>query len=186
MLRLFFLYPEPNLLSGTAHSVNKRGVKKRDLDVEELKEILSPLLPFVRTEHILPPNSDVLADAVGAFLSIFTFLSPPHKCMLVDRRRRSNIAFFLPLQLKRGLLSTPPSDMLPTAEGGKANAWLRQKNAGIYVRPRLFSPYVEEAKVRFPSNSVQWGAKTPVNHFVFEVAIIKESAGPTKKESTLG
>uniref|UniRef100_A0A3Q3JBY5 BTB domain-containing protein n=1 Tax=Monopterus albus TaxID=43700 RepID=A0A3Q3JBY5_MONAL len=104
-------FPEPNLLSGTAHSVNKRGVKRRDLDVEELKEILSPLLPFIRTEHILPPNSDVLADA-----------------------------------LKRGLISTPPSDMLPTPEGGKSNAWLRQKNAGIYVRPRLFSPYVEEAK----------------------------------------
>jgi len=50
--------------------------------------------------------------------------------------------------MKRGLISTPPSDMLPTAEGGKANAWLRQKSAGIYVRPRLFSPYVEEAKVR--------------------------------------
>uniref|UniRef100_A0A8I4A2G7 BTB/POZ domain-containing protein 7 n=1 Tax=Callithrix jacchus TaxID=9483 RepID=A0A8I4A2G7_CALJA len=50
------------------------------------------------------------------------------------------------LQLKRGLISTPPSDMLPTTEGGKSNAWLRQKNAGIYVRPRLFSPYVEEAK----------------------------------------
>lgn len=64
------VYPEPNLLSGTAHSVNKRGVKKRDLDVEELKEILSPLLPFVRTEHILPANSDVLADAVGTFPSM--------------------------------------------------------------------------------------------------------------------
>lgn len=102
---------EPNLLSGTAHSVNKRGVKRRDLDVEELREILSPLLPFIRTEHILPPSSDVLTDA-----------------------------------LKRGLISTPPSDMLPMAEGGKANAWLRQKNAGIYLRPRLFSPYVEEAK----------------------------------------
>lgn len=49
--------------------------------------------------------------------------------------------------MKRGLISTPPSDMLPTTEGGKSNAWLRQKNAGIYVRPRLFSPYVEEAKV---------------------------------------
>ncbi|KAG7466307.1 hypothetical protein MATL_G00163390 [Megalops atlanticus] len=102
---------EPNLLSGTAHSVNKRGVKRRDLDIEELKEILSPLLPYIRTEHILPTNSEVLSDA-----------------------------------MKRGLISTPPSDMLPTAEGGKANAWLRQKNAGIYVRPRLFSPYVEEAK----------------------------------------
>ncbi|KAL2082013.1 hypothetical protein ACEWY4_021831 [Coilia grayii] len=53
---------EPNLLSGTAHSVNKRGVKRRDLDVEELKEILSPLLPYVRTDHILPPNSEVLSD----------------------------------------------------------------------------------------------------------------------------
>ncbi|XP_028917172.1 BTB/POZ domain-containing protein 7 isoform X1 [Ornithorhynchus anatinus] len=102
---------EPNLLSGTAHSVNKRGVKRRDLDVEELREILSSLLPFVRIEHILPMNSEILSDA-----------------------------------LKRGLISTPPSDMLPTAEGGKSNAWLRQKNAGIYVRPRLFSPYVEEAK----------------------------------------
>ncbi|XP_072479182.1 BTB/POZ domain-containing protein 7 [Notamacropus eugenii] len=102
---------EPNLLSGTAHSVNKRGVKRRDLDIEELREILSSLLPFVRIEHILPMNSEVLNDA-----------------------------------LKRSLISTPPSDMLPTAEGGKSNAWLRQKNAGIYVRPRLFSPYVDEAK----------------------------------------
>uniref|UniRef100_A0AAY4AS79 BTB domain-containing protein n=1 Tax=Denticeps clupeoides TaxID=299321 RepID=A0AAY4AS79_9TELE len=102
---------EPNLLSGTAHSVNKRGVKRRDLDIEELRDILSLLLPFVRMEHILPTNCDVLTDV-----------------------------------MKRGLISTPPSDMLPTAEGGKANAWLRQKNTGIYVRPRLFSPYVEEAR----------------------------------------
>lgn len=57
-------------MSGTAHSVNKRGVKRRDLDVEELKEILSPLLPFVRTEHVLPTNSDVLSDAVSAFFFI--------------------------------------------------------------------------------------------------------------------
>ncbi len=53
---------------------------------------------------------------------------------------------------REGLISTPPSDMLPTAEGGKANAWLRQKSAGIYVRPRLFSPYVEEAKVGYTSS----------------------------------
>lgn len=58
--------PEPNLLSGTAHSVNKRGVKRRDLDLEELKEILSPLLPFVRTEHILPANSEILSDTVSS------------------------------------------------------------------------------------------------------------------------
>ncbi|XP_077675435.1 BTB/POZ domain-containing protein 7 isoform X2 [Eretmochelys imbricata] len=110
-LEFNMLAQEPNLLSGTAHSVNKRGVKRRDLDIEELREILSSLLPVVRTEHILPMNSETLSDA-----------------------------------MKRGLISTPPSDMLPTSEGGKSNAWLRQKSAGIYVRPRLFSPYVEEAK----------------------------------------
>lgn len=63
-------FPEPNLLSGTAHSVNKRGVKRRDLDLEELKEILSPLLPFVRTEHILPANSEVLSDTVSVFVCL--------------------------------------------------------------------------------------------------------------------
>ncbi len=144
------VYSEPNLLSGTAHSVNKRGVKRRDLDVEELKEILSPLLPFIRTEHILPPNSDVLADAVSApclhFLSCCVCV-----CVHLSQCDLHILSFDLHSppcsQLKRGLISTPPSDMLPTAEGGKANAWLRQKNAGIYVRPRLFSPYVEEAKV---------------------------------------
>lgn len=64
---MYFLFhpSEPNLLSGTAHSVNKRGVKRRDLDIEELREILSPLLPFVRIEHILPMNSEVLSDAVS-------------------------------------------------------------------------------------------------------------------------
>ena len=35
-------------------------------------------------------------------------------------------------KMKRGLISTPPSDMLPTTEGGKSNAWLRQKNAVNY------------------------------------------------------
>lgn len=70
--RLFlFCFIEPNLLSGTAHSVNKRGVKRRDLDIEELREVLSSLLPFVRIEHILPINSEVLNDAVSLFLHYF-------------------------------------------------------------------------------------------------------------------
>lgn len=136
-------YSEPNLLSGTAHSVNKRGVKRRDLDVEELKEILSPLLPFVRTEHILPTNSDVLSDAVSAFCLCCCCVWVYSHC---DHDISTDL-YSVCSQLKRGLISTPPLDMLPTAEGGKANSWLRQKNAGIYVRPRLFSPYVEEAKV---------------------------------------
>ncbi|ERE73438.1 BTB/POZ domain-containing protein 7 [Cricetulus griseus] len=125
---------EPNLLSGTAHSVNKRGVKRRDLDIEELREILSSLLPFVRIEHILPINIQYLKSVW------YNVMSP-----VSDIVHKSVLGADV-LWMKRGLISTPPSDMLPTTEGGKSNAWLRQKNAGIYVRPRLFSPYVEEAK----------------------------------------
>lgn len=71
MIISILMLTEPNLLSGTAHSVNKRGVKRRDLDVEELKEILCPLLPFIRTEHILPQHSDVLTDAVSTRWLLF-------------------------------------------------------------------------------------------------------------------
>lgn len=51
---------EPNLLSHTAHSVARKGVKKRDLSDAELRELLSDLLPLVRIDHILPPNSELL------------------------------------------------------------------------------------------------------------------------------
>ncbi|KAK6637091.1 hypothetical protein RUM43_010765 [Polyplax serrata] len=55
---------EPNLLSHTAHSVAKKGIKKRDLSDVELREILSDLLQHVRMDHILPPNSEVLTQAI--------------------------------------------------------------------------------------------------------------------------
>lgn len=83
-LFVFFLI-EPNLLSGTAHSVNKRGVKRRDLDIEELREILSSLLPFVRIEHILPINSEVLNDAVSPF-----YIDPFH-----EKKMHQNVRFIL-------------------------------------------------------------------------------------------
>ncbi|XP_069764972.1 BTB/POZ domain-containing protein 7-like isoform X2 [Narcine bancroftii] len=103
---------EPNLLNGTAHSVNKRGVKRRDLDSAQLREIVCDLVPHVRIAHILPAKSEALSDA-----------------------------------MKRALISSPPSDMLPPAEGRKSRAWFCLKASGIGARPRLFSPYIEEAKI---------------------------------------
>ena len=44
---LLLLFLEPNLLNHTAHSVTKKGVKKRDLSDVELREILSDLLQYV-------------------------------------------------------------------------------------------------------------------------------------------
>ncbi|XP_046388379.1 LOW QUALITY PROTEIN: uncharacterized protein LOC124157580 [Ischnura elegans] len=112
---------EPNLLSHTAHSVSRKGVKKRDLSDGELREIISDLIPLVRVDHVLPPGggncgSDALSQAI-----------------------------------RRGLLSTPPSHMIGGEGGGggsRADAWVRSRagSNGIFVRPRLFMPYYEEVK----------------------------------------
>uniref|UniRef100_A0A4W3GS52 BACK domain-containing protein n=1 Tax=Callorhinchus milii TaxID=7868 RepID=A0A4W3GS52_CALMI len=102
---------EPNVLSGTAHSVTKRGVKKRDLDAGQLREIIAELVPHIRIAHVLPAKSEVLADS-----------------------------------MKRGLISSPPADMLPTPESRKSRVWFCLKASGIGAKPRLFTPYIEEAK----------------------------------------
>ena len=128
------------MLSHTAHSVAKKGIKKRDLSDVELREILSDLLQHVRRlfkkckfliaqkfthcnlfnfqvrmDHILPPNSDILTQAI-----------------------------------RRRLVSTPPTHMIGgDREALRVNAWIRSgKNNGLYMRPRLFMPYYEEIKVR--------------------------------------
>ena len=107
------LFTEPNLLSHTAHSVSKKGIKKRDLNDIELREILAELLPHVRTDHVLQPNSDIMSGAI-----------------------------------KRGLVSTPPSHMLADeGANSRVSAWIRGKNNGMFLKPRLFMPYYEEAKV---------------------------------------
>ncbi|KAJ9595461.1 hypothetical protein L9F63_013372 [Diploptera punctata] len=72
---------EPNLLSHTAHSVTRKGVKKRDLSDVELREILSELLPLVRMDHVLPPSSDVLNQAIRRGL-----VSTPPSHMIGDDR----------------------------------------------------------------------------------------------------
>ncbi|XP_072181901.1 BTB/POZ domain-containing protein 7-like [Diadema setosum] len=102
---------EPNLVSHTQHSVSRKGIKRRDLDTGELREIISSLLPLVRLEHIIPRDHEALTGAV-----------------------------------KRGLIPTPPSHMLSGDELARVNPWVRGKGRRHYPRPRLFTPYVEEAK----------------------------------------
>lgn len=104
---------EPNLLSHTAHSISKKGVKRRDLNDVELRDILAELLPLVRLDHVIPYNSEVLLGAI-----------------------------------KRGLVSTPPSHMMndDCSSCQSSAAWVPGKNNGLFTRPRLFTPYYEEAK----------------------------------------
>ena len=107
-------FSEPNLLSHTAHSVAKKGVKKRDLDDRELKQLLSELLPLVRVDHVTPPNCDILTHSV-----------------------------------KRGLVPPPASSLYHHEDAllHRIGFWTGLNTRGFFLKPRLFTPYYEEAKV---------------------------------------
>ncbi|XP_033104970.1 BTB/POZ domain-containing protein 7-like [Anneissia japonica] len=102
---------EPNVVSNTQHSLSRKGIKRRDLDNMELREILSDIIPYVRVQHIIPRNHDILNSAI-----------------------------------KRGLIPMLPSHMVDGEEASSVNYWVKGKSRRRYPRPRLFSPYMEEAK----------------------------------------
>lgn len=79
----FFHLPEPNLLNHTAHSVARKGVKKRDLSDVELREILCELLPLVRVDHVLPPNSEILSQVSKFFASTHVVKENPMKTLIL-------------------------------------------------------------------------------------------------------
>lgn len=49
---------EPSIMASTAH-VRGKAIRRSDLNDEELKNILSNLLPLVRIDYILPPFHQV-------------------------------------------------------------------------------------------------------------------------------
>lgn len=93
---------EPNLLSHTAHSVTRKGIKKRDLSDIELREILSELLPLVRMDHVLPPNSEVLNQAIRRGL-----VSTPPSHMIGDERENYRVNAWIRGGKNHGLFVRP-------------------------------------------------------------------------------
>lgn len=93
---------EPNLLSHTAHSVTRKGIKKRDLSDIELREILSELLPHVRMDHVLPPNNEILQSAIRRGL-----VSTPPSHMIGDDRDNLRINAWIRGGKNHGLFVRP-------------------------------------------------------------------------------
>lgn len=102
---------EPNLLSHTAHSVTRKGVKKRDLSDVELREILSELLPLVRMDHVLPPNSEVLTQAIRRGL-----VSTPPSHMIGDDRENLRVNAWIRTQKSNSGLFVRPRLFMPYFE----------------------------------------------------------------------
>lgn len=108
---------EPNVVSQTAHSVARRGARGR-------RELLSD-------GELRELLSELLCHVRTAHV-----LPLSAEALLSAQRR--------------GLLPRPPPCMLggeePPPRGGASAGWLGT-GRGPHARPRLFAPYVEEAKV---------------------------------------
>lgn len=103
---------EPNLLTHTAHSVSKKGVKKRDLDDEELRQIVGDLLSCLRMEYVLPANSEALLSALRRGL---VCVPPSH--FLSEEASQSSAASLWIHSRQRGAL--PPRLFIPYYEEAK-------------------------------------------------------------------
>jgi BTB/POZ domain-containing protein 7 len=113
---------EPNLLTHTAHSVSKKGVKKRDLDDEELRQIVTDLLSCIRVEYVLPANSEALLSALRRGL---VCVPPSH--FLSEEASQSSAASLWIHSRQRGAL--PPRLFIPYYEEAKVYWMLVMKFA---------------------------------------------------------
>lgn len=69
-------FVEFNLLSYIVYSISKKGVKKRDFNDEELKDILVDLLFLIRIDYIILYNSDVFNSVIkwGLISRLFSYM----------------------------------------------------------------------------------------------------------------
>ncbi|EJD76797.1 Btbd7 protein, variant [Loa loa] len=72
---------EPNLIANTTHSISRKGIRRSELNDEELKSILTNLLPLIRIDYILPPFHQSLNAAYKRGL----FDKSPHMDLLGQR-----------------------------------------------------------------------------------------------------
>ncbi|CAL8069962.1 unnamed protein product [Orchesella dallaii] len=120
---------EPNLVSSTRDSVfrnNPTKAKRRNQNRDHA---------FPSDLHL---NDGELRDIVFELI----------RCVRTDHIALSNET--LVNAVRRGLISIPPTHMI-TEE--KVNPWVNNLQCPNYIRPRLYTPYYEEAKSAFRSRA---------------------------------
>ncbi|MFH4978737.1 hypothetical protein AB6A40_005446 [Gnathostoma spinigerum] len=111
---------EPNLVANTTHSISRKGVRRSELNDDELKHILKQLLALVRTDYILPPFHQSLNNA--------------YKRGLLERSSSGDL-------LGQRYPDSRSPDINPDAH------WFDQTVPKRHsAGPRLLAPYVMEAR----------------------------------------
>ncbi|XP_053211957.1 BTB/POZ domain-containing protein 7-like isoform X2 [Panonychus citri] len=141
---------EPNVISQTAHSL-RHGLRRKELNDDELRDIISELMPYVRIGHILPSDSETLTNSI-----------------------------------KRGLISTLPPYMLEedsiTPHPRGVSCWIRERSQGSFVKPRYFTPYVEEARSYLETRLARTNESNSIN---MRVPLPKASSSSLSSSSSI-
>lgn len=66
--------------------MNRKNVRKRDVSDVDMREILSELLPYVRMDHVIPPNNELLNQAIRRGL-----VSTPPSHMISSDQKYSKV-----------------------------------------------------------------------------------------------
>lgn len=69
------------MLTQTPYSVNRKNARKRDVSDVEMREVLAELLPYVRVDHVIPQNNELLNQAIRRGL----VCTPPSHMMDPDQ-----------------------------------------------------------------------------------------------------
>jgi len=125
-----FHIAEPNLVSHTAHSLARKGIKSKDLDDSQLREAASQVLPHVRQSHLL-------ADAAESVIS------GAIKRGLIGGNSGLN----------KEMASSEPL-LTQNSQSYRRRAWVPPVKANSrYEIPRAYMPFYEVARVSSPSPS---------------------------------
>lgn len=145
---------EPNVISQTTHSL-RRGLRKRELNDAELRDILSELMPYIRFGHILPLESECLQVAL----------------------KRGLVNTLPPYMLGE-------DSGLPYVRGVSSWLRIKC-TSGSFQRPRFFLPYVEEAKACLEERLGRPGEMIPnrsargISHIPDALYMIDKASNPT-------
>lgn len=82
------------------HAISRKGMKRRELNDVELRDILSDILPLVRVDHIIPSTSDVLCQAIRRGL-----ISSPPSHMIAANHSHNKVHAWIRSQI--GLFVRP-------------------------------------------------------------------------------
>lgn len=119
-------------MNQTPSSTNQKNCRKRNVNDVEMREILSDVLPYVRMDHVIPPNSEILIQSIRRGL-----VSAPPSHMIGGDQHYGRVYAWI--RSPMGLFVRPRLFM-PYYEESKVNECSSFYSGYFFLRLRCLAP----------------------------------------------